>query len=345
MDPNFQQEWDTATGLSELDMATIGASAHLPKLRAIKATGGKAQTDMRGAMVSIFDSTVLDEHEIERGLLAALESTPQEGEKLLTEVDTHNTRRITVAEAIRDLMIARVFNRYALHNIGAISDTDTTQALANSRNRTLIANFVHEARRTRANNEITSLIGRLRELEDDPDLSGVDPHIVLVIARKELEVLRVMETAYTEGKSSLDSRRMVKRVQEVTRPKLQALIAEMESKVGPIIIPKEPKNRKTAPPTGKRSKEKRENGQPRTPLKKYLNPKKLALAVLGILAGLGAGELISVASKYVYEKWTTAETDTIEIITPPDTLDGNSPENVKTDNYNPSKEEDDDSAY
>lgn len=318
----------------------------MPKLRAIKAAGGKAQTDMRGAMVSIFDSTVLDEHEIEEGLLAALESTQQQGGNLLTEIDTHNTRRLTVAEAIRELMIARVFNRYVLHNIGAISDTDTTQALAESRNKTLLSGSVDEARRTRANSEITSLIGRLRELEDTPDLSGVDPHIVLVIARKELEVLRVMETAYTDGKSSLDSRRMIKRVQEVTRPKLQALIAEMERKVGPIIIPKEPKKKKTAPQARKRPKEKRKNGRPRTPLKKYLNPKKLTLAVLGLLAGLGAGKLISVASKYVYEKWTTAETNTIEIITPPGTPEGDdSSEDIKESNYSPSEEGDDDSAY
>lgn len=328
---DFQKTWDETVTLSEIDLATLAASKRLDELRGIKARGGKPQTDMRGAMLSVFDSTTLIERETRGALSAALESTLH-GTKTLTEIDTHDSGKITVAEAIRELIIAIVFNRYVLHNIGAISDTDTTDTLAENRKRTLLAGYVDEGRRTRANTEITSLIGRLLELEDDPDLSGVDPHIVLTIARKELEVLRIMETAYEQGKSSLDSRRMIKRVEEITRPKLQQLIAEMERKVGSIEISMEPKRKKTAPPARKRTGKKRKRDL----------PKKLAFAGLASLAAVGVAGLMYIASKYITGKHAETDntTDTMTLAPLEEDFSGN----VKAGNCNPS-EEDDDSAY
>lgn len=228
------KEWLKVTSLSELDIATLSCSAHLDKLRAIKANGGEDRNYAWRAMLNVFDLTTLSELEIEGDVLGVLQSTRP---PLMNEVYTRVNFHMTVADAIREVVIHRMFNGYLMHNISAIAEEESLETMKGRRDRTLYGSAernLSESRRIIARSEIDKIIGEYRYLEDDPDMSDADPHIVLVIARKELEALEFMEKVYNDAPSSVKSQAMLKRVGEVTRPKLLALVAQMEARVGTI---------------------------------------------------------------------------------------------------------------
>lgn len=236
----LMERWSEVTNLSPLEIATLSASAHLDRLRAAKAEGGKSQRATREAMLGMYDVTDPLEREMSADLFVALKLTLKGSRGSLREkITTYDLGRVTVAEAIREMLINKVLKGYVIENIGAISDEDSAETLSLRGGLTTPyrSHFV-DARTSGAHDEIRSLIGKYRQLEDDPDMSGVDPHIVLVIARKELEALDLIEKLYGGGGEdryvSFDSRRMLERINEVTRPKLLALIATMGARIVPI---------------------------------------------------------------------------------------------------------------
>lgn len=339
---DFQKTWGETVALSELDLAILARSRHLDGLREIKARGGKDQEWMRGAMLSIFDSTTLGGKKIMEDLRGAIERT-LDGE---TKTKITSTKRgtVTTAKAVRELFIAEVFNKYVAENIGAISDRDDERTMDEHRQKTILANSMEKDRVSLANDEIIKLIGGLRQLEKDPDMSGTDPHIVLVIARKELEMLGLIKRVYEEAESTLDSMTMVQHIKDVTRPKLLALIEQMEGQVGHMEVPSA--QGRTATEEGAKPKRKRRKRSSHTGHERTNKLRKLILAGLASLTAVGTAGLLYIAGRYMSERnrdtedYTTSDNaDKNEMPLTNDNL-----EDTKTGNF-PEAAGDDDSAH
>lgn len=233
----LRREWSEATSLSESDRAMLGASAHLAGLRAIKAQGGSAQEDAEEVMLGMYEVSALLESELAPALLAALESTLGGIQRI--KVDTLRYWGITIDTALRELVMKIVFKEYALDHIEDISDEDSRATLLR---REIPTNLLENRRLERAVGQIYALTGNYRnyheleeeEEDEDPGMSDVDPHIVLVIAGIEERALAVLERRYDSEWVPWGVRQMLERVKNVTRPKLKALIAEMKARIESI---------------------------------------------------------------------------------------------------------------
>lgn len=227
----LRSEWEEVTRLSESDRATLGASAHLAELRAVKAKGGHAQAEARETMLGMHEVSALLESELAPALLKTLESTLGGIQKIT--VNTLRHWNMPIDTALRELVMKIVFKEYALDHIEDISDEDSRETLLR---REIPTELVSNPRAERAVGQIYALTGNYRGLNDDDDLdmSDVDPHIVLVIAGIEERALEVIERRYgnpVEGTwVTWPTNRMLERIRRA-QPKLQALIEEMKTRI------------------------------------------------------------------------------------------------------------------
>lgn len=237
MSSDLQRRFSKAACLDDSDIDLLASSKHIEELRDAKKAGGRTQAIKEEGMKNVFDRTSLDEQDFGNQIVKALEQT----EDLNQDPTIETSEEMGVVLAVRSFLIAVVLNRYVVENIKEISETETKETFKRRKAVTIQSGSQTMARRIAANEIINKLAGRLLELEEEDIMtSDVDPHLAYVILTKEIEVLEIIKVLYGKRKDSIPAQNIAKEIDEITRPKIQSLLADLDQ----IVAPKKRSNHK-----------------------------------------------------------------------------------------------------